>query len=182
MAKSCIYSHIPSGEIFVAQSWPLDRLEHPIYISPWPLAPLNSDGGRKSHIFTWSKTCFHWITTAQTPLSLCESIDFGHLCWLHVTMTGGRIEDVRIMGFYRSAETARQNPVRQCDWFCLKEYWLCRCVNIWATFCILHGIVTHLWIVWIICWERNQQAKPNPVVSFGREAAERHSWMDLLMK
>lgn len=47
--------------------------------------------------------------SAQALLSLYGALILGHLCFLHVYDLGVGIwiEDVRIMGFYRSAETAR---------------------------------------------------------------------------
>ncbi len=124
-----------------------------IYLS---LAPLNSDGGRKSRMLRWNKSFI--IMSAQTLLSLWGTLIFRFICWLHV----------RIMGFYRSTERLNENFAAA--WLLpLEENWLCRCALIWAMLCILHGLVSHWCIRWVICWEINiRNLLQNPNVSFGR--------------
>lgn len=136
-----------------------------IYLS---LDPLNSDGGRKSHIFGWNKS----FIIELCPLKRCCP-SMGHRFWTFMLATCEKnwIEDVRIMGFYTSAETARQNLV------CSSEI-----VATWGILTV--QVRVNLGYVLHFAWhcesfvnslnnllrEKHQWAKLNPNVSFGRAA------------
>ncbi len=171
--KLYLWSHSQWDEAFVVQSRPLDRLEHPIYILVWPLAPLNSDGGRKSHIFQWNKSFIIelWLLKPCCPSMEHWFLDIyvGYMWeWLGV---GKSIKDVRIIGFYRSAETARQNLV--CS-SVIAAAWRILTVQVRVN---LGNVMHFAWhcesfenYMNNLLGEKHQQAKPNPNVSFGREA------------
>lgn len=125
------------------------------------------EGGRATYSDKAKALSLNYV--CWNPAVALWSTDFGHLCdplceWLCVSIW---IEDVKMMGFYSSAETAQWKSAAVCL-LPLEEYWLRRCMYIWAKFCILHGTVSHLWITWIICWDRNIKVKPNPNIPFGR--------------
>lgn len=101
------------------------------------LAPLNFDGGRTT--FERHKSLIIELWPVNPRCSAVENrFCYAGNMWERQRSAVIRIEDVKIMGFYRSAETARQSVVQQWDRSCSKKTDsadVCKSVQYFA-FCI----------------------------------------------